>query len=244
MSASRFPWSVLGLAPAATEKEVRRAYATKLKQLDTAKDPEAFRELRSAYEVALMERRMFDADLESEPETVETVPDDPGRPGEPEVRDADLALAPPLDPTVPFKTMQSLVEDWDYSLAPWQQLLNDPLLDDRDASAAFEYALVASLSENELKTEYTLSAGKDWQDLIESRYGWVSDGIRYARLFPVHSELRRALVQLGRPHRPKPYSSVREPSQFTGLGKVGLALFVLWILIQIFNRAAQSGVAP
>lgn len=240
MSASRFPWSVLGLTPAATEKEVRRAYATRLKQLDTAENPEAFQELRSAYEMALMMRRTTDIAAGQDHEEVVTVQEDFRQQSGPELRDAEAVREPEPDLTLPFKTMHELVEDWDYSVGPWQQLLNDPLLDDPHASAAFEFALVEALSENELKSEFALSAGEDWQELIESRYAWVSDGIRYARLFPLHADLRRELVKLGRPYTPEP----PQPSQFAGLGKVGLVLFLLYLVIRLVNRAAEGGVTP
>jgi hypothetical protein len=243
MSASPFPWNVLELDPGATQKDIRRAYAVKLKQLDTAKNPEEFQELRHAYEVALFNARIF-TEIESSPTEPEAVPAAGERQNEAPEAVATAEAPPAPDLTAPFETMRSLVERRDYSVAAWQHLLNDPRLDDPYANASFEYALVAALSENELKTEFTLSAKKGWQDLIESRYAWVSDGMRYTRMFPLHNDLRDALVDLGRPYRPVPYSSVPERNQFTGLGKVGLVLFVGYILIRVLNAVVDSATGP
>jgi len=242
MSASRFPWNVLGLTADATEKEIRRAYATRLRKLDTGKHPEEFQELRGAYEMALMQTRIIDArgvegDAYEDTEQDDGPDDFVGLPSRP-------SLAPHEEPTAPFKTMHALVAERNYSVGEWQQLLNDSRLDDPEAGAAFEYALVVALSENELKAELTLSAGKAWRDLIESRYAWVGDGIRYARKFPIHPDLRQVLVELGRSSRPLPYSPVREINQFAGLGKVVLVLLLLGALIQLLNKAFQTGITP
>ncbi|MGC4077452.1 MAG: hypothetical protein QM702_10545 [Rubrivivax sp.] len=142
------------------------------------------------------------------------------------------------DAQVPFRTMRALVEKRDYSVAAWQRLLNDPLLDAPGANRAFEHALVSALSENELKTTYTLSAGKGWRDLVESRYAWVSDGLRYARQFPLHTDLRETLVELGRSSRPIPYSPVPEHANSAGrLGFIAFVIFVLLTLLKIFVHA-------
>src|SRR5262249_7731507 len=47
------PWSVLGIGQTKDKSAIRRAYSTKLKQNHPEDDPEAFKQLRSAYEWAL-----------------------------------------------------------------------------------------------------------------------------------------------------------------------------------------------
>ena len=47
----RWPWSELGLEKRATEREVKRAYAARLKQIDR-NDPAAFGALRDAFAAA------------------------------------------------------------------------------------------------------------------------------------------------------------------------------------------------
>jgi hypothetical protein len=47
------PWTELGIAPTADMGEIRRAYARRLKAIDTAADPAGFQRLRQAYEAAL-----------------------------------------------------------------------------------------------------------------------------------------------------------------------------------------------
>lgn len=224
----------------ATERDIRRAYAAKLKQLDTTENPEAFQELRSAYEAALMVVRVLAARAVSEVEAPEDWID-----GEVEDQTEDEVFelvfpqsrtAPP-DVMAPFRIMRALVEKRDYSVSTWQRLLNDPLLDDVERGAAFEYALVEALTQNELKTEYTLSAGKQWRDLIETRYAWISDGLRYGRRFPYYADLRQALVELGRPSRPIPYSPV---PQRDNSGKrtlfIGIVIFVLLAMLKLFAQ--------
>ncbi|MGF6773461.1 hypothetical protein P3T18_005975 [Paraburkholderia sp. GAS199] len=53
ISAHSWPWDVLGIAPNADERAVRRAYARLLKQQRPDDDVEAFQRLRYAYESAL-----------------------------------------------------------------------------------------------------------------------------------------------------------------------------------------------
>ena len=51
------PWELLGITPDADEKDIRRAYAAKIKRTRPEADPEAFQKLRRAYEQALSHRK-------------------------------------------------------------------------------------------------------------------------------------------------------------------------------------------
>lgn len=58
-------WDILGLAPDADVRAIKRAYAAKLKQSRPEDDPEAFSELRSAYEQALEKKQLAQANVDS-----------------------------------------------------------------------------------------------------------------------------------------------------------------------------------
>ena len=46
-------WSILGVAPGSAERDIKRAYAARLKLTHPEDDPEGFKALREAYELAL-----------------------------------------------------------------------------------------------------------------------------------------------------------------------------------------------
>ncbi len=210
--------------PGATERDVRRAYATQLKQIDVSKDPATFEVLRGAYEQALFIARY------AQP-TVSATPEEPIEP--PAVSATDTAPLPLReDAASPFVTMRSLVENRDYGAVAWRALLNNPLLDAPEVSARFEHALVKALSENELSTEFTLSAGPDWYRMIESRYAWVADGLRYARQFPLYADLRQTIVERQRPRVAPPRFDL---SSFIPNGRI------LWILAVLLMIASHLG---
>ncbi len=214
-----FPWNTLGLDGPASDKQIRKAYASELKALDRQADPEAFQALRHAYEFA----RQMAADNESdqvqshrdairpEPPEVEegkaTAEDDTPKRQEP-VSSTDhndtesIELPGPVASAAAYQDllarMRYLIESRDYDVTTWTSLLNDRLLDDLSSGHDFERALVICLSENEFsgrdEIKKFISAGKEWVELIERRYGWIEDGLKFERQFPAHMKLRRAMV--------------------------------------------------
>ena len=113
----RWPWSELGLEKRATEREVKRAYAARLKQIDR-NDPQAFGALRDAFSAAkngalkdkAAPKRPRMADIAQGRTGVDSAPDDappiplqePLRPPpvQPETHVPDTAAEPdtPVDP--------------------------------------------------------------------------------------------------------------------------------------------------
>lgn len=91
------PWRVLGLKRGADRREVRRAYAVKLRVTNPEDDPDGFKRLREAYEAVLaqldhQERRAAMAG----PDDVEDVADEPEQ-DEPEDADPETTAAPVID---------------------------------------------------------------------------------------------------------------------------------------------------
>lgn len=211
-----FPWNILGLYGPSPDKEIRKAYARELKSLDRQANPEGFQVLRQAYEFARQVAANDAADqaqsnenaIRPEPpadeEGTATVEEDTLKPQEStDHNDIEFTeLAGPVASATAFQDvlarMRYLVESRDYDVTTWTNLLNDRLLDDLSAGQEFERALVMCLAENEFsgRDEFKkfISADKEWVELIERRYGWMEDGLKFERRFPGHLKLRRAMV--------------------------------------------------
>lgn len=235
----RSPWDVLQLDYEATEKEVRRAYAVRLKQIDPAVDPKAFEVLRRAYEAALQTARHHGRVIPDQ--TAETVVTVQGASvNEKPAVSVAVATTPEngANLTATFQEMINLAHARNYSVERWLPLLNDPLLDDPWVSARFEYALVQELSENELKTDYTISAGQEWRALIESRYAWISDGLRYARMFPGNPDLREVLVEKERGKAVRYVPSFKQQAAERWPWAIAfVALLIFKACFEIWNRS-------
>ena len=220
----------LGLERDASERDIRRAYASRLKQLDLGEDPAGFEALRAAYETALFHVRSGQAE-DNWPEPVTEDADE-------DTWDAQIFI--PSDEPVAFSRMRDLVQAHDYSVGAWRDLLNDPTLDPPEVSGRFEEALVDALSEGELRIEPILSAGEDWQQLIENRYAWIADGLGFVDRFPHRRDLRHALVDMRRPAS-MPTEVVEAPSDGARFARTWLAVVVLLGLLKGMLTAAVDG---
>lgn len=216
----RWPWSELGLDGPAPEREVRRAYAARLKRLNPEEEPKAFEVLRRAYEAA----RSLAAAM-NPPAAQPAVAQDPvpGHPPDPQPSEGAAAPSeqqapssgtdplpapePAPQPLQPDREdyagvlaeMKALLAARDYRLDRWQRLLAAPVLEDLKFSRQFEAALILAFEAAELPRDRPFKTGidapRDWVALIETRYGWMSDGLRFQNLFPHHARLRDAFVR-------------------------------------------------
>ncbi len=142
--------------------------------------------------------------------------------------------------------MRALLERGNYTLDDWRHLLARPVLEDMRYSAEFEAELIAKLEACELalqpfRTRLTAPAG--WITLIENRYGWIADGLRFQDLFPSHMRLRQVFSDSPRTDRPTPepartplpeaYYTTAEPS---GSKRAWLGIGLLILLFQYFRH--------
>jgi tetratricopeptide (TPR) repeat protein len=175
----------LGLAPDADERAIRRAYATRLKQIDQEADPAAFQSLREAYDSALLwVRHRSDAGQEvaivaDVPDAVTTIANE--QPQAPSPSPSPEQDAPAKQARVVFSEFQQLMPalpvDDD---CPWQQALRHGLADERlvgiSARELFEYHIATLLADG-------------WQPGHEALlvaavtiFGWSDDRRRVRRL--------------------------------------------------------------
>lgn len=208
-----WPWGLLGLDGQVSEREVRRAYARRLKQMNPEVEADAFEALRDAYEFARQITVQFgaepdgrggDAGADPEGEQPTAVPEEqlPSAPSLPDAQDeaAQEKTTQKEAFGAALARLQKLIGERNFELGAWETLLDDPALDLPDASFQFERTLLASLrplfalGSDHVGTH--LSIGADWLELIENRYGWKSDGLRLQSRFPASMDLRETYLEL------------------------------------------------
>lgn len=95
-SEQHWPWSELGLPPETRgPRDVKRAYARRLKKIDMAADPEGFQQLRQAYEMA---RSIAEAEERAPPQP--EVAEQPA-PAPPRLTSEEAPAEPPAKPEPP-----------------------------------------------------------------------------------------------------------------------------------------------
>ncbi len=184
---------LLGLESGSDERLIRRAYARRLKQIDLAKDPDAFQELRYAYEAAL--------GASTSPTAFEEVDDEETKQSElPAATRAVEISADPLLETSPLSQSLAVLETLKGELgmalkteAQAKNLLDkamaDPRLGHLDAQQHFEALLAQSLCQG-------------WQPGHEvlfqaacRQFDWLHDKPRLLRLGSVGELLDFAILQ-------------------------------------------------
>ncbi len=136
-------WKLLGIAPTEDVRAIRRAYATALKAIDPDSDPEAFRQLRDALDLATAASASGSPPVGAEPENLDT-PAAPATDAEAET-EQDVSVQPYNDAGSALITMLTSLEplrapgahESQQMLALWEVIAADPRLQQLDA---FEHA--------------------------------------------------------------------------------------------------------
>lgn len=210
MSAS-WPWTVLGLnVPAETDREVRRAYATRLRSIDVEADITGFEALRSAYEAALDQvvfrsRREDDVQVIEEADVRTTAsPDQTAKRVETTASRKSFLKPSTLLPTDDNRTIASIaahLEQMNYAVDAWQKLLSEKDISTPEANLLVEHLVVRSLS---ARAHNAPLPPESWLRLMDARYGWSTDGVGFSRRHPKSEGLLGDVVERlntqARPH--------------------------------------------
>ena len=205
MSAN-WPWSELGLDQSAeTEREIRRAYAVRLRTIDLETDIEGFEALRAAYQVALSQVAFFAARAEDVQPVAEAdinfiaAADEDSCPA-PTAELEDFPTSHPDASAEDNGTIAAIIvhlNDKTYVFETWQTLLSAEDVSTPEASLLVERMIVASL---DAKPHYAPYPPDRWLRLVDARYGWSTDGVGFLRRHPMSAGLLGDLVDhLGMP---------------------------------------------
>lgn len=220
---AKYPWSVLGLDKMPPDvKDIRRAYARALKQIDQAKDIDGFSALRAAYENALAIRegrsqrndyaraRAAEAKAEraiADAALPEPAPDpEPPAPPPPSPEDlAEQARAETAQALLDELSTESIVLSAGERI---NKALDSPLIEDPDHAASLRHAIANLIRSRFRQTEWesTLSAQIDGKTLLrlDKTYGWLSDFGAFRRDFWQNHSLLDAMAT-------RAYGSIKPP---------------------------------
>jgi tetratricopeptide (TPR) repeat protein len=193
------PWKTLGIAPTDDAREVKKAYAARIKRANPEDDPAGFQELRKAFELALNYARWHKAHREPPPE-----------PPAPQARARPAAPAVPLDHGA-LKThlrdfesqcareaaawLMKEVEELHDDLArfgsedAWRSLLGNECLWNVESRHRFGRSLLELLVRNRLQLSPAI-----WC-LLDREFRWSEQSLSFDRFLP-RAELDRVLERL------------------------------------------------
>lgn len=169
------PWDTLGLTRSDDPAEIRRAYARKLKAIDTDADPQAFVALRAALDQALASARAAAAAAtpESGPSDAEPSSDFQRQ----EAADRALAASAAADGDAAFRQLHALLfgaeePDPDGLAKALGEILDDPRMQHVDHAARVEHWLAGSLIDSLPRSDPILG-------MAVTHFGWESDNGRW-----------------------------------------------------------------
>lgn len=223
-------WQQLGIAPTVDEREIRRAYARRLKAVHPEDDPEGFQRLRAAYEVAMDAARWGEllpdedpADPDTSVEQLDTSLEDrePDEPAQHFVvfKDQDL-----LQPSMCVPVAGSLVENLLSTLrskgeqAAIEHLIHlwgSPETENLETRDDFESLLVKAVSQMDRKPYLLLAKVVDLFN-IEIRAGLINSRLTYWHsTLLIHLETARCYARLLQTAQTKPPSPDKTSTSFT-----------------------------
>lgn len=220
----QWPWSELDLDAAPDDpRDIRRAYAAKLKKIEAATDVEAFEKLRQAYDYA--RRRVSDHPSGNKASKGHQIAVDVIKQLNPVVdhqskyNDKDIEKKknsfeiqtqetsnpvnpwqrPDLsDPDILMKKTSTLVSQGSLRASDWQVLLDAPALSDPQISTRFQWELVTFLNEKIVSGGFGAANRWELYTAIDERFGWVSDGIGFVRKYPQARGLQSTMTKVVR----------------------------------------------
>ncbi|SMQ73065.1 hypothetical protein SAMN06295905_2249 [Devosia lucknowensis] len=215
---AEWPWSALGLdEPATGERDIKRAYAARLRLIDIDRDIAGFEALRAAYDAAL--DRLSTSAADSGPSFSGQHPDF-GRIAAPDSPEADER-----DAESSIGKIIWLLQSRHFAPDAWQPLLTAP---DIDTPALQQYVESLLVRDLELGLERGNAPSLTWIDLVDRHFGWSEDSVGFARRHPASRHLLSELYAAydGAPARHTPVRARPLPLALRWYALVGYTVLI------------------
>jgi hypothetical protein len=138
------------------------------------------------------------------------------------------------------KELSDLIAIRNYNADKWMDILGDPVLDFANTSVAAEQTIVEGLMELYRKNNlFNPIPHNNWFILIENRFSWIADGLRFERSFPGSLIIRDRFNAC----YPKPKNPLPVRKRVIPTGPPELPFYARWWFILavyfVFNIAIQ-----